>query len=114
RAVTQRAGLVDTGKRATTGSNGQHLDTRKADRIAVLDGPIVRRAELTVVGQPDICTRTTHVQPDRVLKPTRHRDLTAGNRAGGNAGRSNTRGAIPLTLRTQHSNAGMKQHMVAP
>src|SRR5688572_10206337 len=49
RPVAQRAGLVDPGQRAATGADRQDLDAGEADRVAVLDRPLVRRAHLAAV-----------------------------------------------------------------
>ena len=43
RPVAQRAGRVDPGERAAAGADRQHLDGREADRVAVLDVPLLRR-----------------------------------------------------------------------
>ena len=86
RPVVQRAGLVDPGERAATGADRQHLDGREADRVAVLDVPLLRRAQLAVVDERDVGRGAAHVEPDGVPEAARRRDVASGDRARRDAG----------------------------
>ena len=62
RAVAQRPGSVDPRERAAAGADGEDLDAREADRVAVLDGPLVRGAHLALVDERDVRARAAHVE----------------------------------------------------
>ena len=81
RAVAQRAGLVDPGQRAAAGADRQHLDRREADRVAVLDEPLLRDPLLALVDERDVGARAAHVEADRVL------DSRTASRCGGSRSR---------------------------
>ena len=87
RAVAQRAGLVDPRERAAAGADREHLDRREADRVAVLDEPLLRHALLALVDERDVGARAAHVEADRVREAAERRDVAAGDRARGDARR---------------------------
>ena len=113
RAVAQRAGSVDPGQRAAAGADRQHLDRREADRVAVLDEPLLRDPLLALVDERDVGARAAHVEADRVLVAAQHRDVAARDRAGGDAGGGEPDGELLGRLRRHHAAAGVQQQDVA-
>ena len=85
RPVAERAGLVDPRERPAPGADRQHLDRGKADRVAVLDEPLLGHPRLAVVDERDVGARAAHVEADRVREAAERREVPARDRAGGDA-----------------------------
>ena len=113
RAVAERAGAVDPGQRAAAGADRQHLDRREADRVAVLDEPLLRDPLLALVDERDVGARAAHVEADRVRVAAQHRDVAARDRARGDARRGEPDGQLLGRLRRHHAAARVQQQDVA-
>ena len=113
RAVAQRAGLVDPGQRAAAGADREHLDAREADRIAVLDRPLLGHLRLALVDERDVGAGAAHVEPDRVVVAAQRGDVARGDRARGDARGGEADGELLDRPRRHHAAAGVQQQQVA-
>ena len=113
RAVAERAGRVDLGQRAAARADRQHLDRREADRVAVLDEPLVRGAELAVVDEADVGARAAHVDADHVLVAAQRGRVPRRHGARRDAGRGEPDGELLHRLRGHHAAAGVQDQQVA-
>ncbi len=111
--VAERAGLVDPREGAPARADRHHLDAREADRVAVLDEPLLRDALLAVVDERDVRRGAAHVETDRVPKAAERGEVAAGDRARGDARRREAYGESLRQLRRHHAAAGVKQQHVA-
>ena len=113
RTVAKRAGLVDPGERAAAGADRQHLDRREADRVAVLDEPLLRHPLLALVDERDVRRGPAHIEADRVLIAAQRGDMAAGDRAGSDS-RCRQTHCEPLSqLRRHHAPSRVQEEHVA-
>ena len=113
RPVPQRARLVDPRERAAAGADRQHLDRREADRVAVLDEPLLRYPLLAVVDERDVRRGPAHVEADRVRVAAQRGDVAARDRAGGDPEAASRTANRSRELRGHHAAARVEQQHVA-
>ena len=113
RPVAERPGRVDPGERPAARADGEHLDRREADRVAVLDEPLLRHARLPVVDERDVGARPAHVEPDRVRVAAEAGEMPARDGAGRDARGGKPHREALRRMRRHHAAAGVQQQQVA-
>ena len=85
RTIPQGTALINPRQRTAACTDCQHFYAGKADRITVLNVPILGDRQHAFVAKANVGARAAHVEADRVLKAGELSDEAARNRPRGNA-----------------------------